>query len=63
MAESLQASAQMMGADARLHTDETGRKIGKAHRNLAARQLLAQNDSAALVKADHMETVFADADG
>ena len=49
----------------RPHTDKTSREVGKAHRNLATRQLLAQNDGAALIKADHMKTVLAnvDADG
>jgi len=55
----------MMRPNASFHTDETARKIGKADRNLAARQLLAQHNRTSFIKADNVETVFADinADG
>ena len=52
----------MMRTYARFHTNETPRKIGKAYRNLATRQLLAKHNGASFIKADHMKTVLADVD-
>src|SRR5215831_19538268 len=51
-----------MGADAGLHADEAGREVGKPGFELAAGELLAQNDGAALVEADEVEGVLADVD-
>ena len=44
-----------MGADTGLHADEAGREVGKPGFELAAGELLAQNDGAALVEADAVE--------
>src|SRR5215813_8687283 len=51
-----------MGADAGLHADEAGREVGKPGFELAAGELLAQNDGAALVEADEVEGILADVD-
>src|SRR5215467_5674150 len=51
-----------MGADTGLHANQAGREVGKPGFELAARELLAQNDGAALVEADEMECVLADVD-
>ncbi len=47
---------------ARLHADEARRHVGKPSVDLAARQLLAQNDGAHLVEADEVERILADVD-
>src|SRR5215467_11491002 len=51
-----------MGADTGLHANQAGREVGKPGFELAARELLAQNDGAALVEADEVEGVLADVD-
>src|SRR5215467_11080256 len=51
-----------MGADTGLHANQAGREVGKPGFELAARELLAQNDGAALVEADEVECVLADVD-
>src|SRR5215467_2350122 len=51
-----------MGADTGLHANQAGREVGKPGFELAARELLAQNDGAALVEADEVEDVLADVD-
>jgi hypothetical protein len=55
-------TAQMMGADTGLHADQARRHVGKANRDLAARQLLPQHDRSALVEADQVERVLTDID-
>lgn len=54
-----------MRPDARVHTNKTTRKVGKSHLNLTTRRFLPKHNSAALIKADYMETILAnvDADG
>jgi len=51
-----------MGADTGLHADKAGREVGKPGFELAAGELLVQNDGAALVEADEVEGVLADVD-
>jgi hypothetical protein len=60
VAERLEPSAEVMGADAGLHTDQAGRWVGKPDFELPAQQLPAQDDGAAPVEAN--ERVLADVD-
>jgi hypothetical protein len=62
VAERLEPPAQVVGADAGLHADEAGRQVGELGLELPARQLPAQDDGAALIKADEVEGVLADVD-
>ena len=62
MAEGFEAAAQVMGADTGLHANEAGREVGNPGFELAAGELLAQNDGAALVEADEVEGVLANVD-
>ena len=61
MAERLELPTQVMH-DARLRADEARRHVGEPSADLAARQLLAQDDGAHLVEADEAERVLADVD-
>src|SRR5207244_7025783 len=58
----LELPAQVMGSHARLHADEASRYVGEAGLDLAARQLLPQNDCALPVEANEVERVLADVD-
>jgi len=51
-----------MCSDARLHADEARRHVGEAGFDLAARQLLPQNNRALPVEANEVERVLADVD-
>ena len=62
MAKRLELPTQVMRPDARLHADEARRHVGEPSVDLAARQLLAQNDGAHLVEADEVERILADVD-
>src|SRR5262249_45751896 len=62
VAEGFEPAAQVMGADTGLHADEAGREVGKPGFELAAGELLGQNDGAALVEAGEVEGVLSDGD-
>ena len=62
MAKGQQLTAEMMGADARLHADQAGWHIGQTLLDLSARELLVQNDGAAGIQTDQVEAVLADVD-
>src|SRR6516165_12585953 len=51
-----------MRPDARLHADQARWNIGEPRIDLAARQLMTQNDRAFVVETDDMECVLADVD-
>ena len=62
MAKRLELPAQVMCPNACLHADQARRNVGEPSIDLAARQLLAQNDRALLVEADEMERILANVD-
>src|SRR6266568_7563766 len=58
----LELATEVMRTYTSLHADEARRHVGEASVDLAARQLLAQNDGAHLVEADEVERILADVD-
>src|SRR5258706_1392208 len=52
----------MMGWGGGVHADETGWEVGEPRLDLTARPLLAKDDRAAAIMADHVERVLADVD-
>jgi len=62
MAKRHQPAAQMVRANAGLNADQAGRQISKAVLKLAARNLVLQDDGAALVEADQVKDILADID-
>jgi hypothetical protein len=62
MAKRLQPAAEMMGADAGLHADQTGLQVRKACFNPATRPFLMQHNGAALIEANDVERVLANID-
>src|SRR5436190_21669918 len=52
----------MMCPDAGLHADQTGWEVGEPRLDLTSRPLLAKDDRAAAIMADHVERVLADVD-
>jgi hypothetical protein len=55
-------AAEMMCPDASLHADQTGWEVGEPRLDLTSRPLLANDDRAAAIMADHVERVLADVD-
>ena len=62
VAERLDLPTQVMRPHARLYADEARQHVGEPSVDLAARQLLAQDDGAHLVEANEVERVLADVD-
>jgi hypothetical protein len=58
----VQSAAQVMRANAGLHSDQTRRHVHEPCFDLAARPPLPQHDRATPVEADDMERVLADVD-
>lgn len=62
MAESLEPSGEMLGADAGLHANEARRQVAQPRFEPAAREHLAQYDAAAPIEDDEVEGVLAEVD-
>jgi hypothetical protein len=58
VAQDLQLARPVVRARTGLHTDQTGRKVGKKRSDLVAPQLLAKHDLAVRVHAVHLEHVL-----
>jgi hypothetical protein len=55
-------AGEMMRPDAGFHANQAGWHIGEPRLNLAARSLLAQDDRATAIVANHAERVLANID-
>ena len=62
MAEGPPLTAEMMSANTGLHANQADRHVGEARLDLAARELLAQDNGTPLIQADQVEAVLADVD-
>jgi hypothetical protein len=60
MAERCEPAADVMGARAGLHADQTARNIGKTTFELTTSYLLLQNDCAPPIQPNQVERVFAE---
>jgi hypothetical protein len=59
MAESCELTPNMMGARAGLHSDQTDRHVSQAGLQLPARDLAAQQDLAAGIHTNEVESILA----